>query len=338
MATGKTRIGIMGFGEVGRQVYHLAAESEDVEVVAISDLGSPGILHYLLGTASVQSPGVAVEGNYLVNPRFRSRVLQTDRPAETPWDLLGVDLVIEGTGKFSSREQMAGHLANGAGRVLLSTLPDDHIDRLVIPGLNTDAAQAGDRMISAGSATTAALALALKILDDLCPLVAASMTSVHAYTSDQPVQDYAGADYRRSRSAAENIIPNGHPSIPWIETLLPGLAGKVSAHALNVPVQKGSLLDLNLVFQDADVGAEAVNEAMVEATSRYPGIVDVIADPVVSSDVIGNRHSLLFDLKGTLKGGARMVKALGWYETLGHACRLLDVVRLYAALDAQGGA
>ena len=158
-------------------------------------------------------------------------------------------MVIDTTHKFQSLNDMQGHLDNGAQRVVISAVPADHIDRLVIPGINEGSASSEDRMVSAGLATMVALALVLKVLSDEMAIEAASLTSVHAYTSDQPVQDYAGKDFRRSRSGAENIIPNTIVSIPWVERVLPSLAGKLGGHALNVPVQKGSLLDLNIVFE-----------------------------------------------------------------------------------------
>jgi glyceraldehyde 3-phosphate dehydrogenase len=172
----------------------------------------------------------------------------------------------------------------------------------------------------------------LDTLDRAFGVEYASMTSIHAYTSDQPLQDYAQADERRSRSAAENIIPNSNESAAWVERLLPRFAGRLSGSALNVPVQLGSLLDVNAVLRAEGVGAEAINDAMRAAAAKAPGLVGVTDDPIVSSDVIGSRHSLLFDTKGTQRSGRRLVKALAWYETLGHACRVLDVARAYAAL------
>jgi glyceraldehyde 3-phosphate dehydrogenase len=337
MSSRKIRLGLMGLGEIGRQLYHLAARSDDMEVVAISDIGKPEILHYLLGSSTVQSPDVTLQGNYLVNPRFRTRVLSNDLPTESPWDVFDIDLVIDTTGKYHSRQGMQAHISSGAPRALMAGLPEGEVDRLVLWGLNENEASVADQVLSAGSATTTAMALVLKILGDAFPINAATMTSVHAYTSDQPVQDYAGVDFRRSRSAASNIIPNTHDAIPCLEQALPHLAGKLSGHALNVPVHKGSLLDVNLVFADEQVDADAVNSAMRAACAEYPGVIDVVSDPIVSSDVIGNQHSLLFDEKGTLSGGRNMVKVLCWYETLGHACRLLDVARLYAKLDQAGG-
>jgi glyceraldehyde 3-phosphate dehydrogenase len=325
------RIGIMGFGQTGRQLYQLATEDARLEVAAISDIGRPDILHHLV-TREMRAP-CRLAGHHLDNGRFTTRMLRTDQPHEVPWDAFGVDAVVEATGRFRTRADMRAHLDNGAGRVVLSTLPVDHIDRMVIPGVNADAARCEDRMICAGSGTTTALALLLKALSDRFAIDVASMTTVHAYTSDQSLQDYAGADYRRSRSGAENIIPNTNEAPTWVERVLPALAGKLSGYALNVPVQKGSLLDLNVVFEDATVGVADVNGAVAEAAERLPALIGVAHDPIVSSDVIGCRQSVLFDERATLKAGKRLVKLLGWYETLGHAERILDVIRHYGSLD-----
>ncbi|GAB3269867.1 type I glyceraldehyde-3-phosphate dehydrogenase [Parahaliea aestuarii] len=327
------RVGIMGFGQTGRQIYDLASRSEDVEVVAIADIGNADILHYLLCSEVNEPERHTLEGNFLVNPRFRSRLLRIDRPAEMPWDMFGVDAVIDSTGKYRSMAEMRDHLDNGAPRVLLRTLPLDGIDRIVVPGINGDTIDAGDRMISAGSATTTALALLLHILSQRFEIECGSMTTVHAYTSDQALQDYAGSDFRRSRSAAENIIPNSHEAGQWLGHILPAMEGKIITAALNVPIHEGCLLDLNLVVKDPAVTPEAINQAVRDAAGSYPGVVAVAEDPIVSSDVIGNPHSLLFDAVGTIKAGDHTIKCLSWYENLGHAARLLDVVRLYAELD-----
>jgi glyceraldehyde 3-phosphate dehydrogenase len=329
------RVGLMGFGQIGRQIYDLAARSADVEVVAIADIGRPQILHYLLKSEVSEPPGHELQGNFLVNPRFRSRLMQIDRPEEMPWDIFGVDIVIDATGKFRDRASMEAHLVGGAQRVLLRTLPVDPIDRIVIPGINTATATSSDRLVSAGSATTTALCLLLQCIASRFDIECASMTTVHAFTSDQALQDYAGSDYRRSRSAAKNVIPNTHEASKWLGQILPAFAGKVMTWALNVPVQDGCLLDVSLVMKDEAVTAEAINEAMREAAVALPGIVAVAEDPIVSSDVLGNPHSLLFDARGTIKAGSHIIKTLGWYENLGHATRLLDVVRLYAQLDRQ---
>jgi glyceraldehyde 3-phosphate dehydrogenase len=208
---------------------------------------------------------------------------------------------------------------------------------VVIPGISEGSAVNEDRLISAGSATTNALALLLQTLDRALGVDCASMTTVHAYSSDQSLQDYAHEDFRRSRSAAQNIIPNSNESARWVELILPQFAGKLSGYALNVPVQRGSLLDLNCVLRDGGVTVEQVNEALRSAAKNHPRLIGVTDDPVVSSDVIGCRQSLLFDCRATLKAGKRIVKVLAWYESLGHACRVLDVARHYSRLGGIGG-
>lgn len=329
------RVGIMGFGQTGRQIYELASRSDDVEVVAIADIGKPDILHYLLCSEVNDPERHELQGNFLVNPRFRARLMGIDRPAEMPWDIFSLDAVIDSTGKYRERAAMEDHLGNGAPRVLLRGLPVDHIDRIVIPGINQDSISASDRMISAGSATTTALCLLLHILGTRFEIECGSATTIHSYTSDQALQDYAGSDFRRSRSAAKNIIPNSHEAALWLGHVLPQFDGKVLTAALNVPIHEGCLLDTNLIFKDSNVQVVDINDTMRAATAAFPGIVDVVEDPVVSSDVIGNSNSLVFDIKGTVKAGDHTIKALSWYENLGHAARLLDVVRLYADIDRQ---
>jgi glyceraldehyde 3-phosphate dehydrogenase len=333
MRDGKIRVGIMGLGQIGRHLYHLALENNDIEIVAVADIGKPEIIEYLLKTDGVEESSCKLQDNYLVSEKFRTRMLQLARPEEVPWDVMNVDCVVDATGRYRRRRDMEAHLRAGAKRVILASLPAEPIDRIVIPGINQSRAERADKMISAGSATTNAFALLLHSLDQALGVEYASMTTVHAYSSDQSVQDYAHEDYRRSRSAAENIIPNNNESARWVEMVLPKFAGKLSGYALNVPIQRGSLLDLNCVMQETNVSVEQVNDAMRAAAARHPDLIGVTDDPIVSSDVIGCRQSLLFDSRATLKAGKRIVKVLGWYESLGHACRVLDVIRQYSQLD-----
>ena len=346
------RIGMMGFGQVGRQLYRLALEDTRFDIVAISDIGRPEILHHLLARSLERGGGsVRLRGNHLLGQldgrACRTRLMSAHRPAEVPWDVFDVDLVIDSTGRFRSRAELLPHLENGAGRVLISTLPattapataptasPSDIDRVVLFGINEASAAAADRIVSAGSASTTAAALALKVVMGTYALAHASITSVHAYTSDQSLQDYAGPDYRRSRSGAENIIPNDTPAPRWVEQALPAAKGKVSGFALNVPVQAGSLLDLTLAFAGDGPDAQAVNDLFRAAAAAAPALIEATEDPIVSSDVKGCRQSLLVDLKGTLKAGRRLVKLLAWHESLGHARRTLDLAALYADLDAR---
>jgi len=331
------RLGIMGFGQTGRQIYDLAAATDDLKVMAIADIGRPDILHYLLQSESRHPERYHLEGNFLVSDTQRTRLMCIDEPVEMPWDVFEVDLVIDATGVYSSELDMQDHLAGGAPRVLIRTLPTDNIDRIVIPEINGDTADRRDRMISAASPTTTALCLLLHILSERFVIESGSMTTVHAYTSDQALQDYAGSDYRRSRSAPKNIIPNGHEAGKWLGHVLPTFAGKMHTSTLNVPVQEGCLLDTTLVLDRDDVSAEDINDAMRDGAKRYGNSVGVTEDPIVSSDVLGSDYSLLFDARGTLKAGKHFIKTLGWYETRGHAARLLEVARLYRRLDQAAG-
>ena len=334
---------MMGFGQVGRQIYRLALEEERYDVVAVSDIGRPEILHHLLTKSMARQVPVRLEGNYLVShregsgcdARYRTRLLPADKPAEIPWDVFGADLVIDTTARFRSPEALAPHLENGARRVILSTLPEGEIDRVVLYGVNQESIEAEDRIVSAGSASTTAMGLALKVVAGAGTIEHATMTSVHAYTSDQILQDYAGPDYRRSRSGAENIIPNDTPAPCWVQRLMPRFEGRLSGFAMNVPVQAGSLLDMTVAFADAGVSPQAVNDLFVAAAAAEPEVIAATADPIVSSDVKGCSQSILVDLKGTLKAGSRLIKVLAWHESLGHARRILDLAALYAGLDGE---
>jgi glyceraldehyde 3-phosphate dehydrogenase len=333
MSDRKIRVGIMGLGQIGRQLYHLALEKDDIEIVAVADIGKPEIIEYLLQSDGMEEPSCRLQDNYLTNKKFRTRMFQLARPEEVPWDIMNVDCIVDATGRYRRRRDMEAHLRAGAKRVILASLPSEPIDRIVIPGINEGHANGADKMISAGSATTNAFALLLQFLDQSLGVDYASLTTVHAYSSDQSLQDYAHEDFRRSRSAAENIIPNNNESARWVEMVLPKFSGKLSGYALNVPVQRGSLLDVNCVMHDGTVTVDQVNDVMRAAAAQHPDLIGITDDPIVSSDVIGCRQSLLFDSGATIRAGKKIVKVLAWYESLGHACRVLDVVRQYSKLD-----
>ena len=328
------RIGIMGFGRIGRQLYKLAAHDSRFEVVAISDIGQPEILTHLLDVTMGHTGEVKLQRNALVNGEQRTRLMPTNKPNEIPWDMFDIDVVIDATGRFRSAPELEPHLQNGANRVFTSMLPLGEIDRVVLYGVNQDQAKVSDRIVSAGSGSTTAAALALKVISQKHVIDHATMTSVHAYTSDQSLQDYAGADYRCSRSGAENIIPNETPALDWLQRTLPDLEGKVTGYALNVPVQVGSMLDITVSLGNPPDTIEEFRELFVGAADSHPKVIGTVDDPIVSSDVRDDSHSLLVDLPGSMLAGRSMVKLLAWHESLAHAQRLLDVVLTYANLDS----
>lgn len=337
----KVRVGLMGFGEVSRHIYRLCLEDDRLEIVAIAEIGSPEILHYLLVAETKGEIKVDLDGQFLVSKNGRTRMIygKSLEPGEVPWDVFDIDVVIDGTGKYKSRIDMQKHILAGAKHVVLSTLPTDPIDRIVVMGVNDHTIDIRDRLVSAGSATTNASAIMLKIIDDVFGVDYAMLTTVHSYTSDQPLRDKASFDYRRSRSAAENIIPNDTPSPKWIQHIMPEFSGRIEGIALNVPVPNGSLLDLNTVLKTNDIDINVLNEAVAKAAQKYPGIIQVVEDPIVSTDVIGNRHSVVFDKIATMKSKGRMLKTLVWYHTaLAQAARIKDLILAYHNLEEKGGA
>jgi len=337
----KVKLGIMGFGEVSRHFYRLCLNDDEIEIVAIAEIGRPEILHYLLTAETKGGIDVKLEDNFLVSQNGRARMVQSKllEPGDVPWDIFGVDVVIDGTGIYKSKKQMTEHLKAGASHVVLSTLPEDPIDRVVVMGVNDDTIRLSDRLVSAGSATTNATAIMLKILNETFGVDYAMLTTVHSYTSDQPLRDKASHTFRRSRSAAENIIPNITPSPEWIQYIMPEFKGRIDGSALNVPVPNGSLLDLTTVLKKENIDLGKLNGAVEAYAEKFPNIVEVMEDPIVSTDVIGNTHSVVFDKMASLKTSGRMLKTLTWYHTaLAQAARIKDLIIAYHRMAEKGGA
>jgi len=329
----KIKIGLMGFGNIGRKLYSEILKYENIEVVAISDIGNPKILEYMLKQEFDNSKDVVFDKNHLIFGNKKARILNAINPGEVPWDVFETDFVIDATGKFNSLDQMNMHLDAGAKRVIISNLPNDEIDRLVVFGVNESSISIDDKTISAGSSTMNALSLLLKSLLKY-DIDAVNMTTIHSFTSDQSLQDVAGIDFRCSRSASENIIPNSSDVDKWISKLFPNLDNKINSNALNVPVQKGSMLDLSIVFRSKDISIQDVNNLISEKSSLYPSIVGYTEDPIVSSDIIGDPRSFVFDGSSTLKAGENLIKLLAWYDNGHcHATRILDVIQSYTKLE-----
>ena len=333
----------MGFGRIGRNLFRLAAETNDIEIAVVSDLGKPEILHYLLQRDSIHGSFELDEefsqNSIRLNDGRTTRLIQGIAPGDVPWDGYEVDMVIDATGKYTSSKHMQAHLNAGAKRVIISNLPENQPDRFVIMGVNDDTISAEDKLISAGSSTTNVMALMLKALSESMTINHAMMTSIHAFTSDQPLQDTVGADFRRSRSATDNIIPNTTASPAWVEKIMPEFAGKLDGIALNVPVSDGSCLDITAHVTTDKLSVDMINDAMYKFARKFPEFIEVTEDPIVSSDVIGNRHSVVLDTKATMVSSGNMLKIIGWYDNgWGHAARLLDIIRAYARFNGTGGA
>ena len=301
-------------------------------------MGHADALHYLLMRDSVHGTlkdEDKLDGNHFTTEDQHVRVLSGGKPGTIPWDTFGVDVVIDATGHYLKREELEQHLEAGAKRVFVTRTPEDEIDRIVIPGINENLIKESDQIISATSSTTQVLALMLKILDQHYTVKRAMMTTIHAYTADQPLADAVGLDLRRSRSAVENIIPNttGAPEI--IEQLMPEFAGKLDGIAFNVPVPNGSCVDLTAELEIMPA-VEEVNQVMKQISENgYADLVGYTNDPIVSSDVNGREETMIFDSKATMITAEKLLKTICWYDNgWGFAKRILDTILLYENEDA----
>jgi glyceraldehyde 3-phosphate dehydrogenase len=335
----KINIALFGFGRIGRNLFRLGYDNPKYNFVAISDFGSAEALHYLLVRDSIHGSmkdDVELDGNHLLVKEQKPRIISGGEPGNIPWDAFNVDIVIDATGRFLKRDELSAHLDSGAKRVIISRNPKDDIDRYVIPGINDSSIHSSDKIISTTSSTTQVLALMLKMLDEEFGMQRAMMTTVHAYTSDQPLADAAGVDLRRSRSAVENIIPNTTSAPSIVEELMPQFSGKVDGIAFNVPVPNGSCVDLTTELNRMPSIEEANNAIKKYSDTSMKGIVGYTSDPIVSSDVIGREETMVYDEKATMITKDSLLKTLCWYDNgWGFASRILDVVDAYAALEAK---
>jgi len=326
------RVGIMGFGRIGRNIFRILHSREDIEVVAICDIADPKGLEYLLKFDTVHGrfrEPVRVEGQAMYAKGRQIKMITAREPGEVDWSSLGVDVVVESTGKYRTREMLQRHLDKGARHVILTVPPQkgEQLDALVVSGVNDHVIKSGVRMISAASCTINALAPVMQILDGNFGIDHAFVTSVHAYTNDQRLADVPGKDLRRSRAAAENIIPTDTYSPVAIGSIVPALENKLTGIALNVPVPDGSCLDLTCRMERS-VTREEVNEVLRSAAlTRYQSILEYSEDPLVSSDVIGNSHSGIIDGLATMVMDGDLVKNIIWYDNgWGYATRVVELM------------
>jgi glyceraldehyde 3-phosphate dehydrogenase len=323
------KLGINGFGRIGRMVFRIAEERDDMEVVAINDLAGAQPLAHLLKYDSVHgrmdAEVSASEGEIVVDGRS-VKVLAEKDPAALPWKDLGIDFCVESTGIFRTREACAKHLSAGAPKVLLTVPPKDEIDRMVVLGVNDDDLQPGDKIISNASCTTNCLAPAAKVLQDSFGIVKGLMTTVHAYTNDQRTADMIHSDLRRARAAAINIIPTTTGAARAVGKILPELNGKLDGMAMRVPVADGSVVDLTV--QLAKPASKDEINAAIKAAAEGPmkGILKYTEDPIVSSDIVHDTHSSIFDGLSTMVSGD-MAKIITWYDNeWGYSCRVVDLI------------
>ena len=329
----KVKVGINGFGRIGRLVFRQAMDNPKFEIVAINDLCDTATLAHLLKYDSTHKKfngEVSVDGNNIVvNGRTITITAERD-PANLPWKELGCDIVVESTGIFTKREAAAKHIAAGAKKVIISAPAKDKVDATVVLGVNEDVITGDEEILSNASCTTNCLAPMVKVLNDSFGIVKGFMTTVHAYTNDQNILDLPHKDLRRARSAASSIIPTSTGAAKAIGEVIPELAGVLDGFAMRVPVPDGSVTDLTVILK-REASKEEVNAAM-KAAAEGPmrGYLEYSTDPIVSSDIVGNPHSCIFDSPLTMSSGT-MVKVVGWYDNeLGYSTRVVDLLEIYS--------
>jgi glyceraldehyde 3-phosphate dehydrogenase len=332
-----TRIGINGFGRIGRSVFRILSDRPELEVAAINDLFEIRQLSYLLEYDTIMrtfAKEVRYDGEAIYVDGKRTAMSAERDPAAIPWGALGVDVVIESAGVFTRREQMAKHLAAGAKKVILTVPASDEIDATVVMGVNDSGLRPEHRLVSNASCTTNCLAPLVKILDDSFGIEEGFMTTVHAYTNDQRLADSPHKDLRRSRAAAENIIPTTTGAARTVGKVLPHLKGKLDGMSLRVPVADGSIIDFTARLRERPDTA-AVNAAVREAAAGpLQRIVEYSEVPLVSSDIIGNPHSSIFDALSTDALGDGYVQVVSWYDNeWGYSNRVVDLIGRLMEVD-----
>ncbi len=327
------RVGINGFGRIGRLVLRAALKrNEAIDFVAVNDITDATTLAYLLTYDSVHGPWperFTVRDSSLCVGKHAVRVLCEANPANLPWKDLGVDVVLECTGKFTERDKAAVHLAAGAKRVLVSA-PAKGADATFVMGVNEGTYDpAKHQVVSIASCTTNCLAPVLSVLDRTFGIERGLMTTVHAYTSDQRLHDAPHKDLRRARAAAVSMIPTSTGAAKAIGLVLPSLQGKLDGIAVRVPIADGSLIDLT-VTTTKPVTVASINTAMKEAADGpLKGILQYTEDPIVSQDIVGNPHSAVFDSGLTMVSGDRTAKVFAWYDNeWGFSNRMVDALLL----------
>ncbi len=323
-----TKVAINGFGRIGRLTFKKLLSNSAVEVVAINDLTDTNTLAHLLkydsvhgkfpGTVEASTDGIIVNGKEI-------KIYAEREPAKLPWGELGIDVVLESTGRFVDPEGAGGHLTAGAKKVVISAPAKGDITTVVL-GVNDSILTGDEKIVSNASCTTNCLAPMAKVLDDTFGIEKGYISTIHAYTADQNLQDAPHKDLRRARAAAYSIVPTSTGAAKAVGLVLPHLAGKLDGVAMRVPIPDGSLTDFTLILKK-EATAEEINAAMKKAAEgSMKGILEYTEDPIVSIDIVGNPHSCIFDSKMTSASGT-LVKVVGWYDNeAGYSSRAADLI------------
>ena len=324
------KVGINGFGRIGRLVFRRSLELGGIEFVGINDLTDAKTLAHLLKYDSVHrkfNGEISVDGNDIIVNGKRIKISAEKDPAKLNWKELGADIVIESTGVFRTKEACLKHIEAGAKKVILTVPAKGDVDATVVLGVNDEVLTGKEQVLSNASCTTNCLAPMVKVLNDAFGIDKGFMTTVHSYTNDQRLLDLPHSDLRRARSAAISIIPTTTGAAKAVGKVLPELKGKLDGISLRVPTPDASITDLVATLKK-EVTIEEVNAAMkAAAEGSMKGIMEYSEEPLVSADIIGNPHSNIFDALSTMVNG-NMVKVAGWYDNeWGYSCRVVDLIK-----------
>ncbi|RMD48235.1 MAG: type I glyceraldehyde-3-phosphate dehydrogenase [Ignavibacteria bacterium] len=327
------KVGINGFGRIGRLVFRRSLALGDIEFVGINDLTDAKTLAHLLKYDSVHGKfdgEVYAEGDSIVVNGQKIQISAERDPANLKWGELGADVVIESTGVFRTKELCMKHVEAGAKKVILTVPPKGDVDAVVVLGVNEEILTGDEKVVSNASCTTNCLAPMVKVLNDTFGVEKGFMTTVHSYTNDQRLLDLPHSDLRRARAAAQNIIPTSTGAAKAVGKVIPELNGKLDGMAMRVPTADGSITDLVAVLKK-ETTAEEVNAAMkAAAEGAMKGILEFSDEPLVSSDILGNSHSSIFDSLSTMVQG-NLVKVVSWYDNeWGYSCRVVDLLKKIA--------
>lgn len=330
------KVGINGFGRIGRNVYRVIAKRKNIDVLAINDLTDAKTLAYLLKYDSVHGKfdgNIEAKDNSIVVKGKEIKLVKEKDPANLPWKDLGIEIVIESTGIFTKRSDCEKHLEAGARKVILSAPSKDKLDATIVIGVNTNDLKSEHKIVSNASCTTNCLATLAKTINDNFGIEKGLMTTIHAYTNDQRVTDLMHSDLRRARAAAINIIPTTTGAAKAIGEVIPELKGKLDGMSMRVPVANGSVTDLVALVKKR-VSIEDINNVMkAAANNELKGILEYCEDPIVSSDIIDNEHSCIFDARSTYVVDGNLIKVIGWYDNeWGYSNRMVDLIELIAKI------
>ena len=323
------RVAINGFGRIGRRVFRLLQSHPMIEVVAINDLADTKTLAHLLKYDSIHGTLNSPVSSNFSNIIFDGKtipVLNKTHPKNLNWMPYDVDIVIEATGKFKTQKELTHHITNGATKVILSVPPLDDDLKTVVLGVNDDLLNTKDSIISNASCTTNNAAPMVSIINELCGINQAYITTVHSYTTDQSLHDQPHKDLRRARAAGQSIVPTTTGAAKALTKVFPELANCIGGCGIRVPVIKGSLTDITFNVKK-ETSVEAINSAFKKASeTTFKGVLEYTEDPIVSVDIVGNTHSCVFDAQMTSVIGT-MVKIIGWYDNeTGYSSRIIDLI------------